>query len=31
MVRRDSSGVWDRQVHTAITIFKTDKQQGPTA
>ena len=25
---RDSQGVWDRHVHTAI--FKMDNQQGPT-
>ena len=25
---RDKLGVWDEQIHT--TIYKTDKQQGPT-
>ena len=25
---RDKLGVWDQQIHT--TIYKTDKQQGPT-
>ena len=25
---RDKSGVWDQQIPT--TIYKTDKQQGPT-
>ena len=26
--RRDSQGIWDQEVHTAI--FKMDNQQGPT-
>ena len=26
--RRDKLGVWDEQIHT--TIYKIDKQQGPT-
>ena len=25
---RDKLGVWDEQIHT--TVYKTDKQQGPT-
>ena len=25
---RDKLGIWNEQIH--ITIFKTDKQQGPT-
>ena len=25
---RDKSGVWDKHIHT--TIYKIDKQQGPT-
>ena len=28
---RDSSGVWDKFVHTAIPVFKMGNQQGPTA